>query len=379
MKILHVIDTLGRGGAERLLVMLLPELARQGHAVAVAVRQPPYDLQPELEAAGVPVIRLPRRHKWNLIAGARDIARAMPDADILHAHLYFPAVTAALARIIGLTRAKTCVTFHNLAYAGANRAGPKLRFRKALARRVYPRGMDARLAVSQAVADHYRGALSLDRIEVLHNPIDLTAIDAVPVPPRTPEAPLHILLPGRLVPEKGHADLIAALRDPRLAGRSLAITFAGHGRLEAGLQKDAADLPFPVTITGNLDHGAFLTEMARADIVVIPSRYEGFGLTALEAMSLSKPVIASTAGGLPEVVGEAGRLVAVGDVSAIADAILDCADDPGLRDALGRAARARAEAAFGLPAIAAQLIGIYRALMPASGPAADFPYGIGTS
>ena len=51
MKILHVIETLARGGAERLLVMLLPELARKGHDVAVAVREAPYDLQPELEAA----------------------------------------------------------------------------------------------------------------------------------------------------------------------------------------------------------------------------------------------------------------------------------------------------------------------------------------
>ena len=56
MKILHIIDTLARGGAERLLVMVLPELVRQGHQVAVAVRGGPYDLQPELEKAGVPEI-----------------------------------------------------------------------------------------------------------------------------------------------------------------------------------------------------------------------------------------------------------------------------------------------------------------------------------
>lgn len=364
MKILHVIDTLARGGAERLLVMLLPELARQGHKVAVAVRGAPYDLQPELEAAGVPVIRLPQRHRWNLIAGARDIARAMPEADILHAHLYFPAVNTALARILGLTRARTCVTFHNLAYAGANRDGLKLRFRKALARRLYPRGMDARLAVSQAVADHYGKALSLDRIAVLHNPIDLAAIDAVPAPPRAADAPLHIVLPGRLVPEKGHRDLLDALRDPRLAKLALRVTFAGHGSLQASLQDLAADLPFELEITGNLGHGAFLRVMAGADIVTVPSRFEGFGLTALEAMALSKPVIASTAGGLPEVLGETGRLVATGDVVAIAEAILELATDPGLRDRMGRAARARAEADFALPAITAQLARTYAALVP---------------
>lgn len=363
MRILHVIDTLGRGGAERLLVILLPELARQGHEVAIAVRGAPYDLQPELETAGVPVIRLPKRHRWNLVAGALDIARAMPGADILHAHLYFPAVTTALARLLGLTRARTCVTFHNLAYAGANRDGLTLRLRMALARHLYPRGMDARLAVSYAVGNHYGQALALDHIQVLHNPIDLRSIDAIQVPPRACDAPLHILLPGRLVPEKGHADLLDALRDPRLAGQALRVTFAGHGPLHAALQDRAAGLPFPLEITGNLDHRTFLSVMATADIVVVPSRFEGFGLTALEAMSLSKPVIASTAGGLPEVLGGTGRLVPVGDSQAIAGAIAELASDPDQRVALGTSARTRAEANFSHQAIISHLIEIYAALL----------------
>lgn len=363
MRILHVIETLGLGGAERLLVMLLPELARQGHEVTLAVLRGPYDLQPELEAAGVQVIQLPKRHQWNLIARARDIARAVPHADIVHAHLYFPAVSTALARLLGLTRAHTCVTFHNLAYAGANRDGLKLRLRKALACGVYRRGICAKLAVSHAVAEHYRKALLLGSIDVVYNPIDLRPVDAMAPVLRTPQAPLHLVLPGRLVPEKGHADLIAALRDPRLANLSLRITFAGHGKLQAGLQHDAADLPFPTVITGALEHGPFLNLLSRADIVVTPSRFEGFGLTALEAMSLSKPVIASTAGGLPEVLGETGRLVNIGDVAALADAILELAEDPELRTRMGKAARARAEAEFSLPQVTGQLIAIYDRLV----------------
>lgn len=364
MKILHIIDTLGHGGAERLLVMVLPELARHGHVAAVAVRSGPYDLQPELEAAGLTVIRLPKRHKWNLFGGARDIANAMPDADILHAHLYFPAVSTALARIFGLTQAKTCVTYHNLAYCGANLDGPKLRFRRKLAAFLHARGMDARLAVSGAVADHYREALSLDCVTVLHNPIDRAEIMAVPTPPRNPASPLHIVLPGRLVPEKGHRDLLDALHDPRLAGLDISVTFAGHGKLQGVIQDLAADLPFPLMITGKLEHRDFLAVVAGADIVVVPSRFEGFGLTALEAMGLSKPVIASTAGGLPEVLGDTGRLVGVGDVAGIAEAILELAKNPdGLRDTMGRAARARTETEFGLPAITARLIRIYEKLV----------------
>ena len=100
-----------------------------------------------------------------------------------------------------------------------------------------------------------------------------------------------------------------------------------------------------------------------ADIVVTPSRFEGFGLTALEAMSLSKPVIASTAGGLPEVLGETGCLVKVGDVAALANAILELAENPDLRACMGKAARARAEAEFSLPHVTGQLIAIYASLV----------------
>lgn len=370
MKILHIIDTLGRGGAERLLVTVLPEVARRGHQVAVAVRSAPYDLEPELVAAGVPVIRLPKRHKWNLFAGARDIVRAMPDADILHAHLYFPAINTALAHRLGLTRAGTCVTFHNLAYAGANRDSMGLRLRKVLARSLYPRGMGAKLAVSQAVADHYSAALGLAGVRVVYNPIDLSAMDVAP-PPSADDSDgrLHIVLPGRLVPEKGHQDLIAALADPCLSDKPLRVTFAGHGKLADSLGVAAADLPHPVTITGPLGHQAFLAVLATADIVVAPSRYEGFGLTALEAMALSKPVIASTAGGLPEVLGETGVLVPAGDVTALAHAIHALAEDPDRRQAMGVAARARATSLFGLSTIADQLTDIYSDLAPVRGPA----------
>ncbi len=365
MKILHIIDTLTRGGAERLLVMLLPELARQGHDVAVAVRSAPYDLQPELEAAGVPVFRLPKRHKWNLIAGARDIARAMPDVDILHAHLYFPAVNTAIARMVGLTQAKTIVTFHNLAYAGANREGLKLRFRKVLARILYSRGIQKKLAVSQAVADHYEAALSLDRVDVVYNPIDLSAIDAIPKVVRDAHDPLHIVLPGRLVSEKGHTDLLTALRDPRLQTRLMKVTFAGHGKLHESLRKASQTLPFALEITGNLDHRTFLGVLATADIVVMPSRFEGFGLTALEAMALRLPVVANRVGGLSEVVvdGETGFLVKRGEPTDLAQAIDKLAADRELCDRLGEAGRARSETHFALPRIVDRLQQIYNEVL----------------
>ncbi|WP_182482331.1 glycosyltransferase family 4 protein [Henriciella barbarensis] len=371
--IIHVIETLGRGGAETLLTIVLPELKRRGHDVSVFVLKPPFDLKPQLEAAGIPVHVLPPHRKWNVVAGARNIASKAEelDCDIIHAHLYFPTVYTALSRLRGMTRARTCVTFHNLAYApGANKAGVGLWARRQLLARLVPPGFDYKLAISGPVASHYQDALRLadTSISVLHNPVDLNAVDRVSSAlsggDTDNRSSVHLVLPGRLVHEKGHCDFLDALCSLRTAGLPFKATLAGDGPMRGEIEAriTANRLEDRTSITGWLTHRELLTTVATADIVVIPSRFEGFGLTALEAMSLSKPVIASKAGGLPELMGDTGRLVPIGDKGALTDAILEIADDPVLRGAMGRAARSRAEAHFSLPTIASELIEIYESL-----------------
>ncbi|WP_420569038.1 glycosyltransferase family 4 protein [Thalassovita sp.] len=352
MKVLHVIDSLGRGGAETVLLTLLPSLRAQGCAVEVAVRRPPYDLEPELTALGIRVHRLPLLGKWALRRQARALAAlaGRTGAQIVHAHLYFPAVTTALMRVLRLSPARCFVTFHNLAYAGANRGGAGLWLKKRLASWLYPRGFDGMFGVSQAVAQHYEQALGLAGVQVLPNPIDLPA-DPSTVVRATP--PFRLVLPGRLVPEKGHADLIKALG---LLDVPTQTTFCGGGPLQEVLAAQAPD----IRITGPLNHAQMMQEIAQADLVIVPSRFEGFGLTALEAMALSRPVIASTAGGLPEVLGGAGVLVPPRDPQALAAAINDLLSDPDRRQTLGQAARQRAQTHFSASAIAGKLLEYYR-------------------
>lgn len=351
MKALHVIESLGRGGAEQLLVTLLPELARQGCGAEVAMLRGSVDLVPELEARGIKVTQLPGGHKWNLWRNARAIARLADQAgaDVIHAHLYFPAVSVALMRLLRLHRARTVVSFHNLAYAGANRAGLALWAKKRLARSLYPRGFDLMLGVSSAVARHYEGALGVKQVQVLHNPVP----EDVRPRPAPPDRPVPLLVvPGRLVSEKGHSTLIQALTCMKM---SVQTVFAGGGPLQASLQDAAPN----IRITGPLMHGEMLDEIAVADLVVIPSHHEGFGLTALEAMALGRPVLATDAGGLPEVLGEAGYLVPREDPNALADAIELLLNDPDLRSQLADAGKHRATELFSTGAIAAQLLSYY--------------------
>jgi glycosyltransferase involved in cell wall biosynthesis len=367
MKVLHLIESLGVGGAETLLVNLLPELQSQGDEVTLAVMRGPFDLRPALESHGVRVVVLRARHRWNLIGAARELAALVRSGghEVVHAHLYFPVVVAALSRRLGLHRAAQVVSFHNLAYApGVNKAGVGLRWRKWLAAALYPRGFDAMLGVSAAVARHYEQALRLHGVQVLHNPVPRALAGRPwPVPADGPDGFL-VVVPGRLVHEKGHADFLQALAVLRAQGRHLSVTLAGQGPLRGALEQQIGQLGLAdcVAITGAMLHAQLLDVVEAASLVVVPSRFEGFGLTALEAMALGRPVVATTAGGLPEVIehGVSGWLVPPQDPVALAQAIGRMMDDAGLRQRLGAAGRARAQERFSLPVLTAQLRETYR-------------------
>jgi glycosyltransferase involved in cell wall biosynthesis len=98
-----------------------------------------------------------------------------------------------------------------------------------------------------------------------------------------------------------------------------------------------------------------------ADVAVVPSVFEGFGLPAGEAMACGVPVVATTGGALPEVVGDAGVLVEPEDASAIAEALLALADDPDRRRRLGQRGRDRIVAAFDWERAAGRTADVYRA------------------
>lgn len=380
MKILHVIESLGVGGAETLLVNLLPELQSQGDEVTVAVMRGPFDLRRALELHGVRVVVLRARHRWNLIGAAHELAALVRSGgfEVVHAHLYFPAVVAALSRRLGLHRAAQVVSFHNLAYApGVNKAGAGLRWRKRLAAALYPRGFDAILGVSAAVARHYEQALGLHGVQVLHNPVPRALADRPEPAAAAQKEGFSVVVPGRLVHEKGHADFLQALSLLRSQGRGLSVTLAGHGPLRASLVQQIEELALAdcIAITGAMPHAQLLDAVEAADLVVVPSRFEGFGLTALEAMALGRPVVATTAGGLPEVIadGETGLLVPPQDPTQLAQAIGLLMDDAPLRQRLGAAGRQRAKQEFSLSAVTARLRDIYRRVVQARGPSHRHP------
>jgi glycogen(starch) synthase len=170
---------------------------------------------------------------------------------------------------------------------------------------------------------------------------------------------------GRLEYEKGVQDLIAAL--PRIRrshpGTRVVVTGTGtaHDQLVAAVEKHRVRRS--VTFTGHLPDGDLAALLRAVDAVVLPSRYEPFGIVALEAAAAGAPLVASTAGGLGEVVldGETGLSFAPGDVAGLAAAVNVVLADPAAAARRARAARKRLGSAFEWSRIAADTAAVYAA------------------
>jgi len=118
-----------------------------------------------------------------------------------------------------------------------------------------------------------------------------------------------------------------------------------------------------VSFTGRLTKDELARQYSRAEIAVVPSLYEGFGLPASEAMACGVPVIASSGGALPEVVGNAGILVPPGEPEPLAEAIKRLLKDKQLQRELGEAGRKRVQQEFNWEQAANKTVKVYQELL----------------
>jgi glycosyltransferase involved in cell wall biosynthesis len=153
------------------------------------------------------------------------------------------------------------------------------------------------------------------------------------------------LYPAITYPHKGHEDLVQAFAAvARARPEALLVLTGGPAQREDALRALVSRLALDdrVRRTGRVSEGDLDALYREAVALVLPSRYEGFGMTVLEAMSRRCPVIAADATALPEVVGEAGLLVDPDDHAHWSAAMVDLLDDPDRRQRLAAAGEARA-------------------------------------
>lgn len=222
------------------------------------------------------------------------------------------------------------------------------------------------LAVSRAVAQHLEQCGGREST-VIFNPAPPSQPD-----PILPERPNTVLMVGRVNGSKGHREFALAARLLHESGLNAEFRLLGGpvpGREEPyeTLGREVRELDPDGTWLAFAGHSSNVgEEMSRAGVVVVPSVVaEGLNITALEAMALGRPVIASAVGGLPEVVAdeETGLLVPPGDVDALARAVRRIIEDPILARRLGEAGRERAVTVFGREAFQASWRQIYRRVL----------------
>ena len=136
------------------------------------------------------------------------------------------------------------------------------------------------------------------------------------------------------------------------------LALAGAGPLDQMLRAQADAGGIRMRFLGQ--RGDVPALLAAADVVVVPSRWEGQPLIVQEALRAGRPLVASRTGGIPDLTGDAAVLVPPGDVAALAAAVLAVLDDPGLAARLSEAARARAAALPGEDAAVDAALALYQ-------------------
>lgn len=300
----------------------------------------------EMRAEGIAAEVVP----WS--AGAADAAGALQvgrwlrrqSAEIVHWH-HGGAAARMLARTAG---ARVVGHLHGLAPAEDRATALKARFR----------GADAMLACSAAVA----ASFPMARAEVVYAGVET---DARMPDGREGSGALRLGVLGRLIPLKNVDVAIGAVA--RLAGRGVDVELeiAGEGECEAELRALAKALH----VEGRVRFLGWRADvrllLATWDVLVMPSREEGFPLAALEAMAAARPVVASRVGGLTELVvdGVTGLLVAVGDTDALAACLAELAADREALQRMGVTAWERAHVEFSNARMAREICAVYDRLL----------------
>lgn len=336
-------------GTERHMLDLARGLRAAGVPVTLACPSPSA-LEDAARKEDLPFLAIQKRGLLDR-AAVRTLAGLLRsgDADVVHAHNGRTALSAALAVRRG-GRGRCVMTQHFLHPNHATQRGPKALL-SGLAHGWVTRQMSVIIAISEAVraATLARGEAPDGKITVIPNGI--AALDAGPpdVARETrrslgvaPNAPL-VVCAARLEAEKDLASLVVAMSAVRDALPAARCLIAGDGSLRDALEQQIQRLG----LAGVVQFLGFRPDapalIAAADLFVLPSLAEPFGLALLEAMALGKPVVATRAGGPLEIVedGETGLLVPPSSPGDLAEAIVRLLSDPATARRLGENGRSR--------------------------------------
>jgi glycosyltransferase involved in cell wall biosynthesis len=336
------------GGGATVTAQLCEHLVQLGHSVDVATMRHK-NLPHEETVNGVNIYRVPsyrgradicRTHEMaTYLIGGRKPALKLAQKnqyDIIHAHFIIP--TGPLVQYIHKhTGIPYLITCHGSDVPGYNpdRFGLQHKLLMPYWKKLV-RTAPALVSPSMALRDLMMSHCPELSVSVIPN-----GYKAAHFQPRQKEEN-SILLCSRLLPRKGFQYVIEAVKDLSLDWQ---VNIIGEGPYRQALEKMAEGSKTPIIFHGWLDRGdpIFRELYETSSIFIFPSEMENFPTVLLEAMSAGCAIITSTAGGCPEVVGEAGVLIEPKNAMLIGNAIIELAQSPEKRAKLSEAALARVQ------------------------------------
>ncbi len=361
-----MITELAPAGAERIVYELATGLDAEKFAVEVVALRDGLVAQQLLDA-GIPVHVIGLKGKLSVLnplhfLRLRKILHRR-NYDIIHTHLFHADIAARLAKP---SDAKLIYSVHI--------AEKRYRPWQFWLGRMFKKRCKKIIAVSQAAADHHarRSKFPADYYRVIYNGINLEHFrrdGAAGVQIRKnigiADGEMVLLFAGRLDHQKGVDILIDAFGQAAPKLEKCHLLIAGQGLQETMLRdkiqhSNLSDVVFMLGFCREIQQ-----VMAAADILIMPSRWEGFGLSAAEAMAASLPVIATKVEGLSEVVvdGVTGLLVPPENSKLLADAIVQLVQDKGLREKFATEGHGRVVEKFTIDKMVTQHEQIYREVM----------------
>ncbi|MEV7008919.1 glycosyltransferase family 4 protein [Streptosporangium sp. NPDC051022] len=373
------------GGVGRHVAMLAGGLVRGGHRVVVA-GPPDTEETFGFGRLGARFVPVPISDRPRPLSDLRAVLalRALRGAHVVHAHGLRAGALAALA-LTG-TRTGLVVTLHNAATAGGAVGAIY-----GLLERIVARRADRVLVVSPDLGERMT-RLGAGRVEAAVVPAPVLTVSGrdpaeLGAELGTGDRPL-LLTVARLAQQKGLEtllDVAAALSSGSAVSgtaagagepaRRAVFLIAGEGPLRGELRERIDREGLPVRLLGNRDDIGDLLGIARA--LLVPSRWEGQPLVVQEALRAGTPVIATSVGGIPPMVGEAGLLVPYGDVAAMRDAVGRLLADDDLAVSLGEAAARRGRELPGEEQALEAVLTVYGGLSAARGGAGGSRNGPG--
>ena len=344
MNITHFVESLDRGGLERMVLELVKYQHRQGHRCQVVCLYSPGSLAHELDELGIAVQVCGKRQGLDLRALAR--ARRMVSihsTDVLHTHNAVAHYQAVLATC-GLPMRQVINTRHGM---GVNRRARRREwlYRRALAR------TDTVVTVCEAARSDAvrRGIIPSSKACVVPNGIRVEAFETASSSARgriarllnLPEPTRIIGTVGRLNWTKDQLGLIRAFKIVHEHEADTALVLIGDGELRASLQQSARDEGVADCVHFLGDRSDVRDLLQGLDMFVLSSLSEGYSMALLEASAVALPIVATDVGGNGEIVrnGTTGSLVPAGNPPALAEAMLALLRNPQQAMALGHAAR----------------------------------------